>query len=53
MKVRQGEYSSGKVIATVDGNKVRQGEYSSGKIIATVEGGRMSGAAAAAFLLLM
>ena len=52
-KVRQGDGSDGKVIATIDGQKVRGGDGSYGKVIATTEGGLASGAAAAAFLLLM
>lgn len=56
-KVIQGEpglFGFGdKVIATIDGKKVREGNSVFGKVIATVGGGRMSGAAAAVYLLLM
>lgn len=51
-KVRRGDSFDGTVIATLDGQKVRQGDSSYGTVIATTEGGYMSGAAAAAFLLL-
>lgn len=51
-KVRRGDSSYGPVIATVIGNTVREGDSSYGRVIATVEGGEMSGAAAAAFMLL-
>ena len=53
MKIREGSASYGKIILTVDGKKVRKGSASYGNVIATIEGGRMSGAAAAVFLLLM
>lgn len=51
-RVRRGDSSYGPVIATVTGNTVREGDSSYGRVIATVEGGEMSGAAAAAFMLL-
>ena len=52
-KVRYGDSSYGKIIATIDDTRVREGDSSYGKIIAIVEGGRMSAAAAAVYLLLM
>ena len=50
--MRRGDSSYGPVIATVNGNTVREGDSSYGRVIATVEGGEMSGAAAAAFMLM-
>jgi hypothetical protein len=53
IKVRRGDSAYGDVIATLDSEKVRLGDSAYGDVIANVEGGRMSGAAAAVFLLLM
>jgi hypothetical protein len=51
-RVHRGDSAYGPVIATVTGSSVSEGNSSYGRVIATVDGGEMSGAAAAAFLLL-
>jgi hypothetical protein len=53
-QVREGSSMFGDVIATIDGNKVREGTSMFGSVIATIDGGgRMSGAAAAVYLMRM
>ena len=53
-KAYRGQWASGTPIITVEQGKVYQGQWASGTPIATIEsGGRMTGAAAAVFLLLM
>ena len=52
-RIRRGNSPSGEIVMTIDGERIRKGNSPSGTIIATTNGGRMSGAAAAAYLLLM
>ena len=37
MKIREGMYSSGKVVYNFDGKYIREGMYSSGKVIYNLE----------------
>jgi hypothetical protein len=52
-KVYKGTNNWNSPIAIVDGNKVYEGTNTWHTPIATTDGGRMSGAAAAVYLLLM